>query len=84
MVYPVAIHLTGVDRYHLLIDITNTITENFHLLIISLNTAASDNIVDCIIKFFVHGVDELKEVLTQLYRVEGVDEVHTIKGNGEL
>lgn len=84
MVYPVAIHLTGVDRYHLLIDITNTITENFHLLIISLNTAASDNIVDCTIKFFVHGVDELKEVLTQLYRVEGVDEVHTIKGNGEL
>lgn len=84
MVYPVAVHIRGVDRYHLLVDINNTITEKFHLFIISLTTEASDNIVDCSIKFFVHGVDELKEVLIQLYKVEGVDEVHTLKNDGEL
>ena len=76
MNYPIEVHVKAIDRYHLLMDIITTITDELHLSIDSLHTITTDNIVDCSIKFFAHGVKDLVAVLRQLYEVEGVDEVH--------
>ncbi len=73
--YPVTIHVRAIDRYHLLIDLIDTITNTLHLSIDSLNTITKDEIVDCTITFFVHSVSELVATTNHLYNVSGVDEV---------
>lgn len=78
VVYPVRVKIKGVDRYHLLMDIIETVTTKLKLSIDSLTTVTNDNIVDCSMVFFVHGLKELKLVLENLYRVEGLDEVRMV------
>lgn len=73
--YPVCVAIKGIDRYHLLIDLIDTITNTLHLSIDSLTTVTKDEIVDCKITFFVSEVDELRAAISHLYKVEGVDEV---------
>lgn len=79
MLYPVSVHIRAVDRYHLLMDLNKCITDELHLNIDSLHTTTTDNIVDCTIEFFVHGVSELVAVLKRLYTIDGVDEVRQSK-----
>lgn len=81
VVYPVVIHITAIDRYHFLLDVINCISENLHLEIDSLHTTTTDNIIDCTVEFFVHGLSDLKAVLKHIYDIEGVEEVHQISGD---
>ena len=74
-VYPVTIDITAIDRYHLLMDILQRITQELHLSIESLNTESVDNIARCTVTFFVHSVNELIHCMHALYEIEGVDEV---------
>lgn len=73
--YPITIHIKAVDRYHLLIDIVDMITNVLKLSIESLHTITQDDIADCKVTFYVHSVKELVASMASLYRVEGVDEV---------
>ncbi|MCQ2269213.1 MAG: HD domain-containing protein [Bacteroidaceae bacterium] len=73
--YPVSLRIRAVDRYHLLIDIIDHITNKLHLTIDSLDTKTADEIVDCNITFFVTCVDDLLSTTAELYKIEGVDEI---------
>lgn len=76
--YPVSISIKAIDRYHLLIDIIDQISNRLQLPIDSLNTVTEDEIVSCQIKFYVHSVRELVNTMSSLYTIEGVDEVHQV------
>lgn len=76
ILYPIAIHVKGIDRYHLLSDIIDSITNELGLSIESLHTETEDFIVDCTIKFAIHSFEELNTITTHLYDIEGVEEVY--------
>lgn len=77
--YPVRINVRAVDRYHLLIDLVDCITNGMKLSISSLHTVTEDEIVDCTINFAVHSFGELQNVIASINRIEGVDEVHRVE-----
>ena len=76
--YPVQINIHAVDRYHLLIDLVDCITNGMKLSISSLNTVTEDEIVNCTIHFSVHSFRELQKVITSINAIPGVDEVHML------
>ena len=76
--YPVRIRVRAIDRYHLLSDLVECITEKLHLSMISLRTETSDNIGVCTIDFSVHSMNELQTVMDSIGTLPGVDEVQRI------
>lgn len=75
ILYPVCINVKAVDRYHLLRDLVDGITERLKLSISGLTIKTVDEIVDCTIHFSVHSARELQDIISYIYSVEGVDEV---------
>lgn len=75
ILYPVSICIKAVDRYHLLSDLIDSITNKLKLSIVNLTTVTVDEIVDCTIDFSVHSVEELQDVMTHVNTIKGVDEV---------
>ena len=76
--YPVRIRIVAIDRYHLLRDIIDCFVERQHLSMNKLSTHTEDEIVECIIDFPVHSVDELHITMESISAIEGVDEVQRI------
>ena len=76
--YPVSIRIVAVDRYHLLRDIIDCFVERQHLSMTRLTTHTEDEIVECIIDFPVHSVDELQLTMDGIARIRGVDEVQRV------
>ena len=74
-IYPACINIFAIDRYHLLIDLIDCITNKLRLSIISLTSTCEDEIVSCTIEFHVHSSRELHEVIEHISAIEGVDEV---------
>ena len=77
--YPVRIQMRGVDRYHLLSDLVDCITENLHLSIARLSTETMDRIAVCTIDFSVHSAGELSAAIKSISAIDGVDEVHRVE-----
>ncbi len=77
--YGVSINIKAIDRYHLLSDLVNVVTEDLHLSIDNLTTVTVDEIVDCTINFRIHSVQELNSVIAHIKRIENVDEVKRVK-----
>ena len=76
--YPVCIHVKAIDRYHLLSDLINCITDKLQLGIDHLKTDTVDEIVDCDIYFQVHSFNELQMVISDISSIENVDEVEKV------
>ncbi len=76
--YPVRISVRAIDRYHLLSDLVECITEKLHLSMISLRTETTDNIGVCTIDFAVHSMNELQTAMDSIGAIDGVDEVQRI------
>lgn len=76
--YPITFAIKAIDRYHLLIDIIDYITNKLRLSIDSLHTVTKDEIVDCTVTFFVHTVKDLRAALHELYYIKGVEEVKQV------
>lgn len=76
--YPVRLSIRGVDRYHLLSDIIDCITDDQSLSISRLSTATIDRIVECFVDFQVHSVGELSSIIELVKAVKGVDEVKRV------
>ena len=76
--YPVRISVRAIDRYHLLSDLVECITEQLHLSMIGLKTETADNIGVCTIDFAVHSMNELQIAMDSIGAIEGVDEVQRI------
>ena len=77
--YPIRIQMRGVDRYHLLSDLVDCITENLHLSIARLSTETVDRIAVCTIDFSVHSAGELSAAIKSISAIDGVDEVHRVE-----
>jgi GTP pyrophosphokinase len=73
--YPVTISVRAVDRYHLFIDLVESITNEMGLTMTSISTTMNDAIVNCVIDFGVHSYDELQLVINHISAIDGVDEV---------
>lgn len=76
--YPVRIAIRAIDRYHLLSDLIDCITEKLKLSMTSLSTESSDNIGTCTIDFNIHSADELRSAMNSLREINGVDEVYRL------
>ena len=76
--YPVAIQILAVDRYHLLSDMIDCITNELNLSISSLSTNTVDCIVNCTIIFSVHSFGELQTIISHIAAIEGVEEVKRV------
>ena len=76
--YPVRISVRAIDRYHLLSDLVECITEKLHLSMISLRTETTDNIGVCTIDFAVHSMNELQTAMDSIGAIDCVDEVQRI------
>ena len=73
--YPVRIRVQGIDRYHLMSDLIDCITNELQLTMSSLKTENIDRIAICTIDFAVHSVSELKMVMNSISHIDGIDEV---------
>ena len=78
LLYPVRVQIRGVDRYHLLSDLIDCITEKLHLSINKLATETIDRIAVCSIDFAVHSASELDSAIKSISAIKGVDEVHRL------
>ena len=76
--YPVRVQIRGIDRYHLLSDLIDCITEKLHLSINKLATETIDRIAVCSIDFAVHSASELDSAIKSISAIKGVDEVHRV------
>ncbi len=76
--YPVCIQILAVDRFHLLCDMINCITNDLHLSMNLLSTSTTDSIVSCTINFGVHSFGELQTIIAQVSAIDGVEEVKRI------
>ncbi len=76
--YSVRVQVLGVDRYHLLSDLVDCITERLHLSINKLTTETIDRIVVCSIDFAVHSASELYSAIKSISAIKGIDEVHRV------
>ena len=75
VLYPVTIQILAVDRYHLLSDMIDSITNELNLSIGSLITNTVDCIVNCTITFSVHSFGELQTIISHIAAIDGVEEV---------
>ena len=76
--YPVRIRITGIDRYHLMSDLIDCITDKLHLSMESLATENIDRIAVCTIDFSVHSLIELQSAMESIANIDGIDEVKRI------
>ncbi|MBD5271315.1 MAG: bifunctional (p)ppGpp synthetase/guanosine-3',5'-bis(diphosphate) 3'-pyrophosphohydrolase [Bacteroides sp.] len=76
--YTVSISIRAVDRYHLLIDILDCITNDLNLSIDDLHSVTEDAIVTTLITFRVHSFTELQSIMKHISVIDGVDEVKRI------
>ena len=76
--YPVRISVRAIDRYHLLSDLVDCITEKLRLSMIGLRTETTDHIGVCTIDFEVHSMNELQAAMDSIAAIDGVDEVQRI------
>ena len=75
ILYPASLTLKAVDRKHLLSDIIETISNQLHLSILSLNTNTVDEIVTTTINFTIHSYQELRTIVQNIHSIPDVDEV---------
>lgn len=80
--YPVTIVVKAVDRYHLFIDLVETITNELHLTMSAFNSSTEDNIVTCTISFAVHSFEELQSIMRHISSIPDVDEVKRVGALG--
>ena len=78
VLYPVSIQIVAVDRFHLLSDMINSITNELRLSIDALTTKTVDCLVNCTISFGVHSFRELQTIISHISAIEGIDEVKRI------
>ena len=73
--YPVKIDIVAIDRFHLLVDLVDCITNKLRLCLNRIRTESTDEIGFCSMEFGVHSSAELQEVINSISCIDGVEEV---------
>lgn len=77
--YPVTVEVKAIDRFHLFLDIVDSISNVLNLNIDSYNSSCIDSIVTIEISFGIHSFSELQKIITHISSIRDVDEVKRIK-----
>lgn len=75
ILYPAKLRILGVDRVHMLSDLIECISEKMRLGIKGIETDTCDNLFEVIISLSVHSFLELQRIISEIYRIPGVDQV---------
>lgn len=73
--YPVKLNIIAIDRFHLLSDLIDMITDRLELPMTSINTSTIDDIAECEICLLVHSIGELQTIINHINTIDSVDEV---------
>ena len=73
--YSVRVDIRAIDRYHLLVDLIDCITNKLQLSLTKIHTESNDDIATCSMEFRVHSSAELQEAIAMISGIDGVDEV---------
>ena len=73
--YPVRVDIRAIDRFHLLVDLIDCITNRLQLSLTKIHTVSDDDIVTCSMEFIVHSSAELQEAISMISEIDAVDEV---------
>lgn len=73
--YPVKIEVIAIDRFHLLVDLVECITNRLQLSLTRTFTETKDELVNCSLEFKVHSSAELQEAISNISQIESVEEV---------
>ena len=76
--YPVKIEVFAIDRYHLLVDLVECITNRLKLSLDRTFTETKDELVNSSLEFKVHSSAELQEAISNISQIDGVEEVKQI------
>ena len=76
--YPITLHITGVDRHRMLMDLTSEIADRLHLNMDSLCISTKDCIFNCEVIIMVHSVDEMISAIKHISKIPGVESVRQI------
>ena len=78
VLYPVEIEITCVDRYHMIIDLVDCISNQLNLSIGSINTQTTNSIVNIRMTFSVHSFQEIQSIISHIKAIPDVDEVRLL------
>ena len=81
--YPVNIEVLAINRYHLLSDLIECITNTLKLPIADLKTMSEDNIATCTISFYVRSAKEFQQAIASINAIDNVDQVTVIDTQSE-
>ena len=81
VLYPVQVHILAADRYHLLSDMVNCLSQRLNLSITNFTITTIDGIVNCDIEFPVHSLANLDAIVSHLKAINNVDEVTRVALN---
>ena len=73
--YPVRVDIRAIDRFHLLVDLIDCITNRLQLSLTKIHTVSDDDIVTCSMEFLVHSSAELQDAISMISEIDAVDEV---------
>ena len=76
--YPVTIFIKAVNRDGFLLDLVSEISQKNLLSIESIKSTTEDEIIDCTIVFYVHSINELKDVEDDIRAMKNIYEVRHI------
>lgn len=76
--FPTHLSVRGIDRIGLLHDVTDILSGNLGVNIQKLTIEVKDGIFEGEIKLFVHDVDDIKSIMQQLKKVEGLRTISRI------
>ena len=76
--YPVTIFIKAVNRDGFLLDLITEISQKNLLSIESIKSTTEDEIIDCTIVFYVHSINELKDVEDDIRAMKNIYEVRHI------
>jgi GTP pyrophosphokinase len=71
----VRVDIRAIDRFHLLVDLIDCITNRLQLSLTKIHTVSDDDIVTCSMEFLVHSSAELQEAISMISEIDAVDEV---------
>ena len=76
--FDATIRIQGIDRMGILVDVSRIITSQMNVNIHKLTISAEDGLFDGSIELRVHDREDMKAIISELKKIEGLQEVMQI------
>ena len=78
MFFDATIRLQGIDRMGILVDVSRVITSQMNVNIHKLTIGSEDGVFDGSIELRVHDRDNVRDIMEELKKIEGTQDVQQI------